>query len=221
MGYRNYIAYIPKKEYDKIKYFNKQDLYKYKKQDIEDGYVGVYDVAYNSLYELGKYVEFGDKKYYSPVFLNNELQEYFENEHDFYIVKKEFLEMIINNYKEKIKKYYNKMINPFFGNKNSFIEKEKCSNFLNSIKTTDYRSDGENDVDFDFTKITQDEKNALWSMIEHIKSMRNEWVLLNPFRLEKGIEITTSWKYEYGIFELVRIYKYFDWDNNIMIYYGY
>ena len=51
--------------------------------------------------------------------------------------------------------------------------------------------------------------------------MRIEWTRLTPFNLEDGEEITTSWKYEYGIFELVRIYKSFDWKKNVMIYYGY
>jgi hypothetical protein len=33
--------------------------------------------------------------------------------------------------------------------------------------------------------------------------------------------LVSSWKYEYEIFELVKIYKTFDWKRNVMIYYGY
>ena len=55
----------------------------------------------------------------------------------------------------------------------------------------------------------------------HIRSYSSEWLILETFNLENGEEITTSWKYEYAIFELVRIYKHLDWENNIMIYYGY
>jgi hypothetical protein len=44
---------------------------------------------------------------------------------------------------------------------------------------------------------------------------------LTPYNLENGSEVTVSWKYEYTIFELVNIYKNFDWKNKIMIYYGY
>lgn len=58
-------------------------------------------------------------------------------------------------------------------------------------------------------------------MIEHIRSMRTEWTCLTPYNLKNGDNITTSWKYEYAIFELVRIYKSFDWKRNVMIYYGY
>jgi hypothetical protein len=32
--------------------------------------------------------------------------------------------------------------------------------------------------------------------------------------------ISSSWKYKYGIFDLIEIYKYFDWDNYTMIVYG-
>ena len=34
-------------------------------------------------------------------------------------------------------------------------------------------------------------------------------------------KLVSSWKYEYEVFELVRIYKTFDWKRNVMIYYGY
>ena len=42
-----------------------------------------------------------------------------------------------------------------------------------------------------------------------------------PYNLENGEQVVNSYKYEYSLFELVRIYKAFDWKNNIMIYYGY
>lgn len=45
---------------------------------------------------------------------------------------------------------------------------------------------------------------------------------LVPYDLDKSTEnIVNSWKYEHAIFELVRIYKTFDWGNNVLIYHGY
>lgn len=43
MGYRNYISSIPRKEYDKIKNFTKEELYKYKNEPLDDdmGYQNV------------------------------------------------------------------------------------------------------------------------------------------------------------------------------------
>ena len=61
-------------------------------------------------------------------------------------------------------------------------------------------------------------------MVTHIKSMGQEWGVglfdhMRPYDLE-GDSLVTSWKYEYAVFELVRIYKTFDWKKNVMIYYG-
>ena len=58
-------------------------------------------------------------------------------------------------------------------------------------------------------------------LFKHIKGQSMEWNQLTPYNLESGEEITKSWKYEYNVFELVRIYKSFDWEKNVMIYYGY
>lgn len=44
MGYRNYIAPITKVEYERIKNFTKEDLYREHNEDLEDGYVGVYNI---------------------------------------------------------------------------------------------------------------------------------------------------------------------------------
>jgi hypothetical protein len=58
-------------------------------------------------------------------------------------------------------------------------------------------------------------------LFHHVHGNSIEWLQMTPYDLESGDEVTTSWKYEYAIFELVRIYKTFDWENDIMIYYGY
>jgi hypothetical protein len=223
MGYRTYIGSMPKREYNKIKSMNEEQLkefYKIENQEGEDyWYKGVYQYG-KELYEFGKYTDFNPpKKSFKPFFKNKELMEKYE-EYDFNIVTKEFLQYIIENYKEKISSYYNDMVNPFFGEKEESYSKDKPTNFLNSIKT-EYNYPDNNYI-FDFEKITQEEQNALFKMIEHIRSMRNEWKGWIPFNLENDTpEITNSWKYEYSIFELVRIYKTFDWKRNVMIYYGY
>jgi len=63
----------------------------------------------------------------------------------------------------------------------------------------------------------------------HIRSKVNEWDVekpfgLKPYRLEEPDDcdgfITGSWKIEYAIFNLVYIYRTFDWDNDYLIYSG-
>jgi hypothetical protein len=46
------------------------------------------------------------------------------------------------------------------------------------------------------------------------------WIL--PYNIDKKRkEIVNSWSYEYAIFELVRLYKNIDFENNYLIFYAY
>ncbi len=221
MGYRTYIGSMPKREYNKIKSMSREQLIEHYKLEEDENYLGmdVYDFG-ETLYEFGKYTDFEPpKKSLKTFFKNKELNKYFTEENDFNIVTKDFLKYFIESYKKRISDYYNDMMNPFFGVKKGVLERYKPSEFLKSIKT-DYKY-SENDTTFDFTKITQQEQNSLFKIIEHVRSMRTEWTCLTPYNLENGNSVTSSWKFEYGIFELVRIYKSFDWKRSVMIYYGY
>jgi hypothetical protein len=226
MGYRTYVASMPKREYNKIKSMTKDQLiehYKIEREDyeIEEGYIGmgVYDFG-KELYEFGKYTDFEPPKgSLKTFFKNKELNKYYTDEHDFNIVTPEFLAYIIDSYKKIVTDYYNDMMNPFFGKKVERYDRDNPTDFLNSVNV-EYNYPN-NKYKFDFSLITQEEQNSLWKIIDHVRSMRTEWTAITPYDLSRGDEVTTSWKYEYVIFELVRIYKTFDWKKNVMIYYGY
>jgi hypothetical protein len=209
MGYRLYLGLLSKSKHDEIKNLSLKEIYDLHDEDIEDGYVSPNDIIEKQLYELGSYVDFDDDKFYKRVFNLDEVNNRFIEEDDFWIVEKDFLEHIINSYNNRVKNYYNEMMKPFINTKNN------PSEFLNTIKRT---TDG---VSFDFSKISQEETDAFWKMLEHIRSMRIEWCALTPFDFKKDDKITKSYKFEYAIFELIRIYKTFDWENNLLIYYGY
>lgn len=223
MGYRNYIGVMPKKEYNKIKSLKKHELYDFYKESKklhddtpDDFYLGPYDFG-KELYEFGKYVDFNPpKKSMKSFFKNKELKEEYNDDGELYVVTKEFLAYIIQTYNNRIKKYYNEMIMPFMDAEGRFPEKES---FLDSVKKEYGLEDDK--YKFDFTKITDEQQTALYNIIQHVRNFRTEWTCLTPYDLEKGDEITGSWKYEYAIFELVRIYKSFDWKKNVMMYYGY
>lgn len=221
MGYRNYLGSITKKEYNKIKKFTKEELFAYKNEDINDGWVGPYQLV-TQVYEYGKYCEFPTEGLLKPFFKNKELQKWIESDEEFFVITKEFVKMTIDDYKNKIRKYYGDMVSPFLGDKDDPCE------FMNSIKRDSSVVHGEivEKYSFDFSKITNEQQKALFNIFEHMRSFRHEWYLCynpdnGPYDLEKGDAVTTSWKYEYEIFELVRIYKHFDWKKNVMVYYGY
>lgn len=218
MGYRKYIGSLPKSEWEEIKDLTLDELFKYKKIDIQDDCLSVFNIAYNEMYGFGDTDFDGEGK---PVFSNTETQKYFDDEHHFKIVDKEFLAKIIEHYQNKITSMYTDMLEPF-----KLLCREK-SEFLESIETV---YDGNRfNTKFDFTKITQDEVNSLYKMIEHVRLMGSEHGAnrhgfmndVKPYELDDRDSITTSWKFEYVQFELVRLYKHFDWDNNVVIFYGY
>lgn len=224
MGYRTYIAEMPKREYNKIRSMNSEQLihfYQIKKEDDIDEdeslYKGVYDYG-DTLHEFGKYTGFNPpKKSLKPFFRNKHLMSHY-SEYDFYVVTPEFLIYVIEGYKERVKSYYSKMMSPFF-------EKrwDTKSEWLKTIKS-DLDESLEYRYTFDFSKITQEEQNQLFQMIEHVKSMWLEWSSNTIAPVDTNLEkrsISGSWKYEYAIFELTHILKSFDWKKKVMIYYGY
>lgn len=227
MGYRTYINSIPTEFYEKVKVMTRKELHILvngddEEVDEDDYYVGLYDLG-KELHGFGKYVEFGDEKFYSPFFTNEETQKYYLEDHDCWKVEKEFLAHVIDHYSEIVRGIYRDMITPFWGENG-----RKPDEFLNKIESkVDYDSDNfKTNHTIDFTDITQDQQNAIKAMIDHTRSMGSEWGLtfmdkMRPYELDKREEITSSWKYEYAIFELVRIYKEFDWENNVMYYHGY
>ena len=97
MGYRTYVGKILKTEWEKVTDLSIEELRKLHDEDLEDGWVGPYDLC-EELYELGKYTDFDDSKFYTPFFRNNETQEYYNGDHDFHIVGKDFFEHIISGF---------------------------------------------------------------------------------------------------------------------------
>jgi len=201
MGYRTYIAEISKTEWEKVTDLSIEELRKLHDEDPEDGWVSMSDIC-KELYEFGKYTEFDDSKFYTPFFRNKKTQDYYDGDHDFHIVGKDFFEHLITHYSNNVRKYYDEMLKSFW-----------------NPETKDFN--------LDLSELTPEYKKSLYLCVEHCRSMAMEWGVAtwwgkeDPFNLEKGDSITTSWKYEYSIFELVRLYKSFDWENNLLIYYGY
>lgn len=198
MGYRNYIGSISKLEHDKIKNFTKEELYEYKNEPLDEmGYIGPYDIV-ESIYELGKDVDVFPAEFFKPFFENQTLQNDFNNDHELFLVDKDFLKFVLDRYYDKVRSYYKSLLEPF-----------QTDDKFPRLK--DPKTYSPQDV---------------YNVVKHIESISYEWGCSPfsdrpPYKIDDGEAITTSWKYEYAQFELVRIYKTFDWENNNMVYYGY
>jgi len=215
MGYRTYIGYLPKEDYNKIKDLTKGEILAHFNRSPDD-WVGPYDIC-KELYEFGKYTNFQPPDgSMIPFFTNKELQEFYSVDDEIWVVNKDFLKYIIDSQRDRIRGYLRDMVSPFLD------ENGWKGDFFKSVET---KYGLKNDTyDFDGSILTPNQKTSIINIINHIISINSEWSYdhILPYKLDDGKdEITSSWKYEYSIFELVRIYKTFDWENNVMVHYGY
>lgn len=211
MSYYNRIGFISKVNYNKIKRLTPEELCIFFNEDINDGHVNISPLI-TELHNLGKYVEYDLSLGLMFNFFTKRItREFMGDDEELYRVDKEFLEFVIEDYRSKIKKNYDEMGTPF-----------RDSEFLRSANYDINlgQDDLVDDYSFDFSKLTQKETNALYKILMHIRTTHFEWRLGAPYNIEEGEEITKSNKYEYAIFELIRIYKTFNWKKNILVYYG-
>ena len=119
---------------------------------------------------------------------------------DFYSITKEGFKMIILAYREKAITYLKKQIEVY---KNPELKDR-----------ADYwRYDG------DLLKVVEQELHTWeWSYPTDDGDRRYENICLHKSKDEFGI--SGSWTYQYAIFDLIELYKYFDWDNYTMVVYG-
>lgn len=120
----------------------------------------------------------------------------------------------------KNKFFNNKELNDSFNEDGEFVITDKsCLEYFINLyneKIKEYYLNLSKGIE-EYDKLNTEQLNSITS---HIISMNSEWNILKPFNLEKGEEITTSWKFEYEIFELIRIYKSFNYKKNYLVYYG-
>lgn len=234
MGYRTYIGTIPKLDYNKIKSLTLQGLREKYPDGISDfddpmgdgephWYKGAYEFC-ETLYEFGKYDGFNPPKgSMLPFFKKKDVKEIYEEDHDFHVVNEKFLEYVIEEYSERVRKYYYELLSPFVTEEG----KDKSEFLKNMERKYDRESFGPYFI-ADLSKVTEQENRRLIEIFTHVGDMAREWGVnawlkdMRPFSLDKDNDsLVRSWKYEYVIFDLVRVYKTFDWNKNVMVYYGY
>lgn len=192
MGYRNYLGSISKKEYRLIKNMSYDQLYDYMVTKEDNNCDMFEDSKYVPVYQLCERIfEFGKHCEFHS-FLNG--VPFFKN--------------------KDTQKYYNS------DHEVMIVEKDFLKNVIEHYtnKVKNYYKELLKDIDINNKDtFTQNNFYKLW---EHINSFNSEWNYLMPYNLEKGDEVTKSWKFEYEIFELVRIYKHFNYKKNLLVYYG-
>lgn len=204
MGYRHYLYAIPKKQVEEIQACKtNNDLmkvaerycYKIDKDCCDDGsYWFPPYRAGKELYELGKYSEIGFKleSKRPSLFTSKELKERY-SDYGFALLAKEDFKAVIEAYRQKIINWLQSLLNP-------------------------------EDDPIIPSKLSKEERKHL--TIEHeiqdkIDSWSGKYFGISPIDLDESRDrITGDWSYEYAIFELVRLYKIFDWENNELVLVG-
>lgn len=126
------------------------------------------------------------------------LQE--DSDRDYYSITKQGFKMIILAYRDKVISILKKQIEV---HKNPALK-----------DTSEYWG-----YDGDLLKTMEDELytwETSWSRDEGGRGYEN--IELDAPKSQFGI--SGSWKYKYAIFDMIEVYKYFDWDNYTMVVYG-
>jgi hypothetical protein len=203
MGYRHYFYLVDKKDVERVKDKTYEELMQIAKDygaEVEEDENWFYfnDKKFmnkTEIYEFGKlYWDDTADRIYSkgtPLFTNADTQECFCDYYPYVMGKDAMLEAI-DIYKAKIVKYY----------KDLLVDGEtRDFGYFYDIKPEDIKDMG--------------------AIVEHIRDMLWWWERMGVLDTDLESEcISNSWMFEHQIFELVRLYKTIDWDNNCLLFYG-
>ena len=204
MGYRHYLYAITKKQVAEIQacktnddWCNFAERYGYRVSlsvcDDGSDWFAPYDVG-KELYGLGKYSEIGFKleSKRPSLFASDELKRRYED-YGFALLTKDDFKAVIETYRQKIINWLQSLLDP-------------------------------EDDPLIPSKLSKEERRR--TLIDNeIKDKIDNWsgkyFGISPIDLDENKErITGDWSYEYAIFELVRVYKAFDWENDDLVLVG-
>ena len=204
MGYRHYLYAVPKKQVEEIQacktnedWCNFAESYGYKVDrdccDGESGRFSPYKIG-SSIYELGKHSEIGFKLEFErpSLFTSEELKERYSDD-GFALLTKDDFKAVIEFYRQKIIAWLESLLNP-------------------------------NESRIDANKLSKEERKHLeweYEIKDKLDAWSGKYFGISPIDLDESRErITGDWSYEYAIFELVRVYKIFDWENDDLVLVG-
>ena len=204
MGYRHYLYAVPKKQVAEIQACKTNDDlckfaenygYKVNRNYCGDGsgWVSPHKIG-KELYDLGKYSEIGFKleSKRPSLFTSKELKERYSDD-GFALLTKDDFKAVIEAYRQKIIKWLQSLLN---------VDERIC--FSDELTKEQYQ--------FETLKQETQDKLDSWS---------GKYFGISPIDLDESRErITGDWSYEYAIFELVRVYKTFDWENDDLVLVG-
>lgn len=204
MGYRHYLYAVPKKQIAEIQacktnedWCNFAENYGYKvdRDCCDDGswWLSPYKIG-TELHELGKHSEIGFKleSERPSLFTSDELKERY-GDYGFALLTKDDFKAVIEFYRHKIIDWLKSLLDP----------------------------EGDPMIP---SKLSKEERRRIlidYEIQDKLDSWSGKYFEISPIDLDESKErITGDWSYEYAIFELVRLYKIFDWENDDLVLVG-
>lgn len=214
----------------------------------DDDYIGVYDIVEETISELGSdgcYISKMSKTLKKDIFLNKEFNKIVTSGHDFFSINKEGLIYIIDSLEIEVKKYYQrKWALTIFLNLLSIKDIDELKYIENDFKKACFIifNSEYNRYKYDLKDLNLELKELFKIIQNNIKLKEDVLIYITQeisqyFKEElydysdnykfydtnesKPFKITSSWKIDKNILELVHILKTFNFKKNKLIIYGY
>ena len=202
MGYRHRFAYVGKGVIDAVRDMSVEELKAYLATNNPEGYDKDEDyfcpyalLGQTEFFDFGKNCNFAADLIVraAPLFSNPQTQGATDG---FVVCSKDDFKFVIEEYRKLIYNYFKEC------ERRSYMLMQ--AHFHSKVETWGNFSE---EV-LNFENMTPEEA----AKIDEI---------YRPYNLsEESDTIVRSWDYEYEIFELVRLYKTFDWENRALLFYG-
>lgn len=205
MGYRHRFATVPKGVYDAVKDMTPEQLKEWVLKNQPDGWYDEGDgegwfshyliLGQCEIFDFGKNCWFAEDlmKRAQPLFNLQETQNAMEPIH---LCTKADFEFVIDEMRKHIANYFKEIFETYSPEqmKHHFKEKqEEWDDMTNTLGMTD---------------LTPEKAAAINAMYR-------------PYNMDLSRDgLVNSWLYEYEIFELVLLYRQFNWDTTVLMFYG-
>lgn len=210
MGYRNYFAIAEKEKVDEFLKLSEEDRVRFSwKKDLEKDYMDKEEVDH--FVEINYINSFVFKQEMNGEEIH-ECGKYFDGETAEKIkegsvdlsnddgeinvkLKPEALLICAEHYKQNTIKWWD--------------------NIIKSMDMTD------EEIEEDWKNYPEGRPDIKERLIYHLRDLEGKYIDILDTKPEHKYHITTSWSYEYVMFELVYLYKTIDWNKYYLIWLGY
>lgn len=213
MGYRNYFAIIEKEEADKVlnasheeqmqicvdeirKDWESDSEYAEEevKEFLENDTVDYYKIKhYLNPTEIHECGKYFD--YDTSKLIKEDCKDYSDDDTEFCIIQPKALLICAEHYKQNAAKWWR--------------------NIITSIDMTD------EEIKEDWKNYPEGRPNIKERLEWHVRDLENKRIDVLDTDIKDKYHITSSWVYEYTMFELIHLYKTIDWDKYYLLWLGY